>query len=206
MAAALPALAGLSGLPGRARADQALAMAVMTQNQAQLQRTRVKQMSRGAVYMLIGIETSRHHDMIRAAHDAFVAVNAGLRSGNPSREILAQSDPRVIGALETVEQIWEQIRLPVEEIVASGTATDEAVRTITAHDTTLLFGANNVVEQMLLANADAGVSGPYAGAINVAGRQRTTAQQLAVKLGKISLGIDAEASRRVLGELILLYE
>lgn len=181
--------------------------AVETQNQAQLQRTRSQRMARAPIFMKLGVEKSRHMEMLQTAADEFRTVLAALRNGSPDGTLLAQTEPRVLEAIDTVEQIWGLMAPSVDEILASGEVTDTALSPIIDNNAVLLFTSNNVVEQMLsfVARADGGAA-RYAAAINVAGLQRTTAQQLAKEVGKIALDISPEASRGSLREQVLLFD
>ncbi|MGF1447202.1 MAG: type IV pili methyl-accepting chemotaxis transducer N-terminal domain-containing protein, partial [Pikeienuella sp.] len=154
----------------------------------------------------LGVEPSRHLEMLTAASALFDTTLAGLRDGSEDLGLATEESPRVLEGISGVEDVWAVMQPATQEIADAGAVTDAAFETIAASNVALLFTSDNVVDQLVSVHGTRTGNQGLAAAINIAGRQRMLSQKMAKEAGLIALGISPDSNRRNLRDSALLFD
>lgn len=170
------------------------------------QRMLSQRMARAACFLRLGLEPSRHLEMLEKAVGLFDVTLAGLRDGSEELGLVTETNVRVLEGIDGVEEIWAALEPAARSIAQSGEADGTEFDTVARGNALLLFTSDNVVDQLVLVYGGSTVGQGSAVSINVAGRQRMLSQKMAKEAGLIGLGMSPDKNRRSLKDSVLLFD
>ncbi|MGF1501264.1 MAG: type IV pili methyl-accepting chemotaxis transducer N-terminal domain-containing protein [Paracoccaceae bacterium] len=201
------AAVGAAALLGpRATAAPSEAEARRAINLAGRQRMLSQRMARATFFTRLGIEPSRHLEMVAAASALFDETLAGLENGSDPLGLATEASPRMLEGIAGVKDVWEVMQPATVEIAETGAVSDASFETIAANNVSLLFTSDNVVDQLVSVHGTRTGNQGLAAAINIAGRQRMLSQKMAKEAALIGLGLGVTENPRNLRDSALLFD
>jgi hypothetical protein len=190
------------GAPTRAAEDPAAKRRI---DLAGFQRTRIVRIARSACYARLGLRAEAQRAVMAADLDDFGRVLSGLRHGDPALGLVREDDGAVLEALRPVEALWLGYEARGRE--ALGASEPETLAALVERERPMLEAMDAAVQVIARRYGAGDVALHLALAINLAGRQRTLVQVLAMEACLTrGIGADPEARRARLVETARLFE
>jgi len=161
------------------------------------QRMLSQYMAKAVCFVRLGIDVKSQTGDLLLAHHLFETTLNDLRSGSTVQEMLAESDSRILDALDVVNRHWLEYGQAV-------TAID--LDKVVALNPEVLRTTNEAVTLFQAKYSATGVAPEIAAAINIAGRQRMLTQKSSKEFCLIALSRDVEANRVSLVATVNLLE
>ncbi len=176
-------------------------------NLAGRQRMLSQRMSKAACFILTGVESQRHQEMLSAAYFLFSITHDALRFGNESLGLSEETKPFVIDALDIVNDRWLAYSPLVQTAIGMGGLSAETIATLNASGLELLRDMNAAVRETSHAYGNDLEDLPLLLTITIdlAGRQRMLSQKASKEFCLIDAGIDVEKNRANLGETVSIF-
>lgn len=141
--------------------------------------------------------------IMKEAFGAFEAAQVGLRAGDPALGLSAEGDPRVLVALDAVEEIWPSYAEAVVSVALKGEVDKPTSVQIALLNGDVLERTEAVVQNVLSAY------GPGRGAaiaIGIAGRQRMLTQKMVKEAALLYLGMRRPENRNAIRGTLTLFD
>ena len=163
-------------------------------------RTLSQRVASASCFLHAGLEPDSSRTVLLDAKDKFRTITAALEFGDPALGVNGAEDRRrTLAGIAKLNELWAPIEEKANAVVA-GASTDSDINALAAESMGLLDVANRLVVQ-LTSQYSGQTSVLHADAVrlDIAGRQRTLAQEIAKNGCLISSDIDIEASTAALG-------
>lgn len=173
-------------------------------NLAGKQRMLIQKMSKEAALIALGVNVQQNLINLKQSRNLFDNTLKGIRDGDKSLGLIKIYKGMLIRKLNTIEEIWQNFRKPIDEILLTGTASKEDIREIFDLNIELLKQANIFVRFAEVKLATAGDPN-IAKLINVSGRQRMLSQKMSKEFFFAKLGYKGEINKENLQKTIKLF-
>ena len=147
-------------------------------NIAGRQRMLSQRMAKAACFIGMGVQTTKHTNMLRDAKTEFNSALTGLRFGDESRRLAAPTQPEIRQTFARVTEVWVPFSTQIDLLLADA-SNSEAAEYISENNLKLLSYSNDAVTVMAGLFGGAAISEDLANTINIAGRQRMLSQRVA---------------------------
>lgn len=172
------------------------------------QRMLTQKMTKEILLIALGIASDNNMANLRATSELFDRTLNGLRDGDQGLRLPPTSSKRILRQLRKVAEIWNDYRLVVDKILATGSVSKTQVALVAEKNLPLLKNMNKCVK---LYEKDASSSGLKADpglavTINLSGKQRMLTQKMSKEFLLIAYGHDVDGNKLNLLETYTLFE
>ena len=173
-------------------------------NLAGRQRMLSQRMSKASCFLLTGVETDFHQQMLVGASDLFALTHDALRFGNTELGLSEEKIPDVTEALAVVDTRWLAYSPLVQGIISGNEVSKDSLVELNAKGLALLADMNAVVTTTATSYGKSLPDLPLILALTIdfAGRQRMLTQKVSKELCLVSAGINTEANRATMTETL----
>lgn len=175
-------------------------------NLAGRQRMLTQRMAKAACFVALGVETERHREMMRAAHDLFDRTLLGLREGDAEQGLAAESNEKVLEGLTRVRRLWRRYGREIERGSGEASMLEDRLSRIAELNMPILVEMNKTVTLTERAYSNRAIPIHKAVVLNISGRQRMLTQKMTKELCLATKGHAPVEMRLALDGTIALFE
>lgn len=172
------------------------------------QRMLTQKMSKQVVLIALQVETDANVEKLTATSGLFAKTLKGLRDGDADLELPATDSEVILAQLTTVDKLWQDFQVTIQEIIAGKDVTKDQLARIASLNVPLLQEMNKCVK---LYEEDAYKSGiisdlDLAVTINLAGKQRMLTQKMSKEFFLIAYGYEVDSNKTNLQKTYTLFD
>jgi Type IV pili methyl-accepting chemotaxis transducer N-term len=162
------------------------------------QRMLSQYMAKAVCFAALGIDKPAQTNEARLAHYLFAKTLTDLRKGSATQQMLPETEPGILTALEVVDILWKSYGASV--------ATDD-LPSVVLQNPAVLAKMNDAVALVQKKYGSSGdVAPPLAAALNYSGRQRMLTQKSSKEFCLVASKIDEAANRTNMKATVALFE
>lgn len=169
------------------------------------QRMLSQRMAAASCLALTGVDVINQRAITQASWEEFDNFLVAIRNGDPGKGWVAAQDADVLSAIEQVEAIWSDARLPILQI-AAGDLQLAVVQEFIAGSQPLLERSDDLVKALSGSFGGVVIGSSQAETIDIAGRQRMLTQRMLKQACLFAIGYHRDETQAALEDSIDLFD